>query len=581
MARQKLNPFYDAVTGLCVAMLLVSLAARFWFNDRAFRHVGPTHIAADASQVFIIASGFVHQLKADGTWIGKQPLAAMGVEDDPIDLRVADGDLVVVTQRPAAIRLCNVSASACSLQTFPEGPAPERQLKVQWRQRGFDVLWTDSRGSGLWAQHPDTPAPYSLVPVGQLAGPNDLAFDEQGHLWVADTDHRRIVEFIEATDEAPGADSAATWTSGRSHSAVNELTRDSRYFPMMLALGADGNWWVTQASGFDDGRADLMIYHPDGGAIDQVTLPGGIFATDIAAVHDQLLITDLDTFRVYAVDAFTREVSQFGDKTFQRSMAQLAWQQKKYLRYSNYAMAAVVLFGLLMIVAAVIATPSNRRWSQAKPGIDLAALAEKSGPVNGRSRGIHWLEQDEKLQRRLKYLRVTGVVLGMALVVLCAALFYWVQTQTVEFTALERDRINTQLATLLLFAGAFSALLLPLISKSLTALKHRLGSDGRQLHVRLDDGRELTVPPAEIVYTDRSILFREHSWPLQGNKQQKIYTDGELEKWIVPLLQDSRKVSSWQAFRYQWEHRNSLLTWGLFTAAVGTALVVALSFITR
>jgi hypothetical protein len=37
----------------------------------------------------------------------------------------------------------------------------------------------------------------------------------------------------------------------------------------------------------------------------------------------------------------------------------------------------------------------------------------------------------------------------------------------------------------------------------LRPLKHRIGSDGSRLHVRLDDGRELAIAPSALACTDR------------------------------------------------------------------------------
>ena len=113
------------------------------------------------------------------------------------------------------------------------------------------LLFTDAQGDSLWGRAgPDSEAK-RLLPDNTLAGPNDLTFDSLGHLWIADTDHRRIVEFLPAADGG--------FEIGREHSTMNELTRDQRYYPIMLALGGDGNWWVTQAAGLLDRYVDLVV----------------------------------------------------------------------------------------------------------------------------------------------------------------------------------------------------------------------------------------------------------------------------------------------------------------------------------
>ena len=86
---------------------------------------------------------------------------------------------------------------------------------------------------------------------------------------------------------------------------------------------------------------------------------------------------------------------------------------------------------------------------------------------------------------------------------------------------------------------------------SLRAMKRKLGTDGRRLYIRLTDGRELSVDPAQLAYTNRLILYRKYTLPLQGGKQQRLYAPGEVETWIAPLLRQSRKLTEMQALKHQ------------------------------
>jgi hypothetical protein len=42
-----------------------------------------------------------------------------------------------------------------------------------------------------------------------------------------------------------------------------------------------------------------------------------------------------------------------------------------------------------------------------------------------------------------------------------------------------------------------------------SAMKRKLGTDGKRLYIRLADGRELSVDPSQLAYTNRLILYRQ------------------------------------------------------------------------
>lgn len=397
---QKHDPLPTSLALLFLALLLCSLAARFWATDRSAQFAGPTHIAADSQQVFLFASDYIYQLSPAGKLQAQYPAEVTGMTDIPIDLRMTgDGRLLIAGQQPALIRSCDTGNWECRDIGFGGIDEPERQFKVLINTQAHSLLLTDARGDSLWGQDgPDSDA-VRLLPDKTLAGPNDLAFDAQGRLWIADTDHRRIVEFLPAEDGG--------YEMGREHSTVNDLTRDKRYYPIMLVLGGDGNWWVTQATEFSDRYADLVVYNPDQGAIEQVTLPGSVFATDLAATGDDILVTDLEQFTVYRVDTGSHEVSIFGDDRFRDAMSRLKQKHERYGWMSQLAMVAVFVFGALMVITAIIATPKNKRWTRMPGVIDMEAAAQAVPGI----RGVYWLKRNPKIDRSLKWLEILGSAL--------------------------------------------------------------------------------------------------------------------------------------------------------------------------
>ena len=166
-------------------------------------------------------------------------------------------------------------------------------------------------------------------------------------------------------------------------------------------------------------------------------------------------------------------------------------------------------------------------------------------------KGIHWLERDPKTERSLKWLGHLGFILFVLMIAGAFVLYAWVRIQAGPDPAEEQLAKLNELGITLLLSGLLGALVLPAIYFSTRVLKRKLGTDGRRLYIRLTDGRELSVDPSQLAYTNRLIFYRKYTLPLQGGKQQRLYAPGEVETWIAPLLRQSRKLTEMQAIKHQ------------------------------
>ena len=322
---------------------------------------------------------------------------------------------------------------------------------------------------------------------------------------------------------------------------------------------------------FSDRYADLVVYDPDQGAVDQVTLPGSVFATDIAATGDDILVTDLEQFTVYRVDTGSHEVSIFGDNRFKDAMSQLQQAHERYGRISQLAMVAVIIFGVLMVLAAIIATPKNKCWTPVPGVIDMDAALQSVPGV----KGIYWLKRNPKIDRSLKWLEILGFAFIIATLAGGFALYGWARIQAGENPGDELQEKLNVLGYVFLLSGLLMAALIPLLWQSMKAMKHRLGTDGKQLYIRLNDGREITIPATELAFTRRAIFYQKYTLPLQTGKRQNLYKDGEVETWIVPLLRQAEKLSEFEGLKHQWRYRDALLSWSLVSAvALGLLLIL-------
>lgn len=245
-------------------------------------------------------AGIFFHLSAAGDLLSKVEIARTGLDEDPIDLRLlASGELIIAGQQPASLRLCRPESWSCGEIAHGVLAGVKRQFKILPGRLAGQWLLTDSRGDALWEWNEGQLALQERLPPRTLAGPNGLALDVNGHLWIADTDKRRIVEVVPVEE--------GWWVTGREHSAVNELTTKERYYPMMLEPASDGRLWVVQAADFAEAQADLVIYEPEQGAVAIVGLRDGAYPTDLAVLGDSVLVSDMERFAVYRVDSETED----------------------------------------------------------------------------------------------------------------------------------------------------------------------------------------------------------------------------------------------------------------------------------
>jgi len=537
---QKRQPLATGLALVFLALLLAGLIARFWASDKAYQITGPTHIAAGVEHVYVFAAGDMYRLTLAGELLNVASSEVTGLNDEPIDLRVmADGQLLIAEQRPAAIRLCDVGSWNCHPVGAAVASVIERQFKVLPGASPGELLLTDAHGDTLWRMDDIGSEPQKLLPDGTLAGPNGMAVDDAGNLWVADTDHRKIIELLPTEN--------GSYQPGRQHSAVNSLTVGERFYPMMLEQTVDGRIWVSQAAEFSKPYSDLVVYDPEEGVQALIDLPDGAYATDIVTLGDTVLVTDLERFRVYQVQAGTLEIGEFGDEPFRRALGQIQERRTYYDRLGNWSLAAMIVFAALMITAAIRATPKERRWTPPPALFDLENSPDKTPEI----KGIHWLERDPKTEKSLKWLEHLGFVLFILMIAGAFALYTWVRIQAGPEPGEEMASQLIELGIILLFAGLLGALILPITHFAVRAMKRKLGTDGKSLYIRLTDGRELSVHPSQLAYTNRLILYRQYTLPLQGGKQQQLYAPGEVETWIAPLLRQSRKLTEIQALKHQ------------------------------
>jgi hypothetical protein len=553
------------LAALFLALVLAGLAVRFHAAGQASSIYGPTHVTAGSRGVFLLFSNELHRFSTQGRWLGSVTIESLGVQESPIDLvALADGRLVIAEQRPARIQICDPANWSCELMGEGFLAALEGQYKVLPSRTGSHWWVTDAPGDTLLRLELKSGNLESVLAPGTLAGANGLAYDGDGRLWIADTDHRRIVELLPAPEGG--------LVTGREHSAMNALTVGNRHYPMMLEWSGNGHFWVVQAASFAEASADLVLYHPEKGASIVVPLPQDAYPTDLAVAGSSFLVSDMEQFRVYRIDTASRVVEEFGDDAFIGRLGEARSQRAAYERLGMVSLAVTVIGAVLLIVAAIRLTPRGQRWSQVPPALDVAARTEyPSG-----ARGIHWLERNTRTRWLTIGLEKVFYVLFGLLCLVSFLLYSW-SCSRVSLSPEGLSEVN-RLGVLLLLVCLATATFIPMIHFAGGALRRRLGADGERIHLEFENGRRAAVAPERLAWNDRAIFYGPHTFPMQTGRKNRLYADGEVQTWLAPMLGAAEKLSEWQAIKHQWRHRDrvQLATLGAVLCLLAILLVVEL-----
>jgi len=335
--------------------------------------------------------------------------------------------------------------------------------------------------------------------------------------------------------------------------------RGKRDFPMMFAQDNKGNWWVTQPTASAGPHADILVYDPDHGVKARVDLPKEVFAFDIAPMANRVIVSELDGYKLHSIDTDSFEVNDFGDEQFNALLSQTQQTYQYYKNTSNQAVIAMIVFAVLMITAAVFATPKDKRWSKRPQPVNLQPSDTPMPKING----IYWLKRNPGIDRYLIWGEPIAYGLTIVLIAILMAVFPEISALSGKAADAKEQRTFQMLLQMLEFMTVMF-LPLPFMTRiSFNAVKRTLGTDGSYLYIKLRNGQQLLAHPKDLLYTKASIIFQQYTLPLQNGYQKPFYEDGELQTYISPLLKQARKVNSWQLFKHLWAHRNPVLIFNM------------------
>ena len=552
---------YRLLAACFFACFIAALGLRLWGSTRSGDFVGPDHLAAGNDSVFVHFNGELLVLGAGGELRARVRTPAGIDRHSLIDLRVLhDGRLLLARRRPAGVFLCEPRSWKCSQLPLSVTNWIQDQYKVFLDERSNLLFISDCVGK--LRIEPLDGGDVQQFGSGELNHPNDLALDETGRLWIADSGNHRLAVL---------AHKDGGWAVEHEFPAVNPIADPNHDWPMMLARATDGNWWVTQPDSFGK-TAELLIYHPDKGAIARVPLPSGAYPADVAALGDGVLVSDRERFQLYRFDAFSRRAAPFGDAEVQRLLKEAQAQQARVLAVMQWSFVAIIAFAALMVVAAILATPADKRWTRVEPAAAPLRASTAAAPLNGE---VYWLQRNPQVERLMRWTVPLSCVCAL-LLCLQAGVIY---------TKLHRLQPHPTPSPALSVAAGDKVLLvfgimvfgLPFLAASaLRIARPRLGTDGYRLLVKLPTDQQLALLPEQLVYDRNCIAFESHVFAVVFRQGKSLYERGEVDTYLAPLLSRATRLSHLAMLRYRLAHRDPTLVvsiaWG---AGLAAALIVS------
>lgn len=525
----------ETASATAAIVLIVVTAVAFIAGQLQLADItGPDELAAGGGRVAVHASGRIWVLDGQGRLLAVKEAGELGLAGSVAELRfLSDGDLLAAGFGPMQAVRCRLPAWRChrvELGLYGSG-TKQFSLLPDAKRGGWWLLETWS--GRLW-RLPADGSRGTTVPLRDAAsGPNDLALDDSGRLWVADTRGHRLLAVDPDTGER-----AAQWRL-REVAGVESL-----YWPMSLARDGAGRWWVVHWDGLGH-QGGLWVHDPARKESQPVSLDDSALPVEVAALDGHVLIvSDQGGFRLWTVDAGSLRATEFGDGAFRHAMAELRDRREFWGELSFLTLAVALPLALVMAVVAYVATPKEKRFSGGvMQGIEppLAADARAVPRVGD----LHWLRRDPRGERFLRWVLPLAAGIVVAMVVLSWVMYDWMLATMGGIPAAGGDGGMPEKAPALLHLFTLlNAGILVVAWLSVAPMRRRLGTDGRRIHVALPGGTRVSADASQVAYDRTHLLVEGVAVATRLGNGMRLYAEGEIETHLAPLLARARRVGT-------------------------------------
>ena len=401
-----------------IALILVMGAAVAAFvvlqTTRGLIPHGPSWAVGDGQYLWLLSHGSLHVLDARGTRVTHVRLEELGLSDSASDLRPLSVDEVIVHDADRVLR-CVLPAKRCrplarGLDLATRGK-DGRKLDFD-PARGLLALSDVSQHHLYLFDVADGTARLTAENREDFRYPNQPRWID-GELWLADTNHHRLIKMAEP---APVWKIAATLDTQSWH------LRPGRHFPFAFLRLPSGEFWVLVAN-YRMAMADLLVIGADGKPTRRIALGDDQDPVSLVAAADKIIVPDLTAFSLTALDQQGNVLGPFGDDAFRAEMA----AAKERAQWGHRApLLLAVLLGVCLVAGLVLSIRSGalgavrgNPWRPVEAQTSQLAVAPASQP----SADLPIVEGDATLVELLPAVRRRLTVMLVVSLALAAVVF--------------------------------------------------------------------------------------------------------------------------------------------------------------
>ncbi len=365
---------------------------------------------------------------------------------------------------------------------------------------------------------------------------------DDSHLQITNTNHQRLLLF--------------DFDYSRLGKPVLEIKAPGKINPLPISATRlqDGRWAILFSTVML-ADAKLMLFNEQGAYEKTIAISGAVDLRTLIAFNGELLVGDVENLRLFRLDPDSETVGEFADTSLQERLAELRKKKHSFSRLADLMLGVLILIVILAFMLAFAVSGNQRRSQRQQQNRPLRIIWQPAHHFTT----VVWVCTDKTAFAGMKRMLMVAAGLIVFLDVMLLVLLYQSGTKPES--------------QLLLWQGVGLSGLFLLISL-LTYLyfqhlrKYQIGSDGRYLYFKNPRNQVLQIQPEQVVYNPHQLSYGPYTLLLY-NPQNNIwfYPQQRFEDFILPLLEQGRRLSLNKMMIYLLYHRNQVQLFSLLLLA--------------
>lgn len=364
-----------------------------------------------------------------------------------------------------------------------------------------------------------------LSEMGGFKFPNH-AVEDGDNVWIVDTNHNRLVALSINNQQL-------SKTGEVIHLSDYQGIQRQHNWPSVAALDAQKNWWVMIN---DSGMAHPGVYRLN---VDKTVTQYGRQLEDASF----MLLDDkhvyISQYPENVVWAFSQDMEDGEGKAINNTeLTAVNYEVQHEISANKRTMwliiAAIATVGIALLAYAIKGSSPAKTHARcrAKWQIDVDQVVGEPQMTQ-----LLWIDKNERFMKKLRWAKL-GILL--------ASVFVFVGFAKLFMTF---KNLSTELgfSGMLWVTLAMEAVMIVFAFYTMhTIQKRQLGVMGKYLLIRQGSANQaIKILGNDILYTDKE-LYAKGTYLFWQNLQDTVFEKQPFEQYVVPILQQGKRINSWQ-----------------------------------